>query len=410
MMKYIHNNYLLVLFFTTLVVCNVVAQTKVAIVNKSFEDIPRQGVNTSRFSVNGWFDCGAIRFPYETPPDIHPGNFWENNTPPSDGRTYVGMVVRDNETQESIAQRLSAPLKVGKCYKFTIDLSRSEKYISQSRTTTKTQNYNTPAVLRIWGGNGNCDEKQLLGESAGVNHADWRTYQFKVKPNAAFTHIMLEAYYKTPVIIPYSGHILLDNLSDFDEMDCQEVLPPVVSKNSAIAAKVDKPKTGGLPPHKQGRVDQAKDTTKPPVATNNTGAVVSKQEVEKPKILKELDINTIKPGTTIEIKTLNFKADESTIDMSSYAVLDEIYTFLKQHTNIKVEIGGHTNGIPDHAYCDKLSSNRAKAVHDYLINKGLPNERISHLGYGKRRRVASDATVEGRQKNQRVEIKVLSLS
>jgi outer membrane protein OmpA-like peptidoglycan-associated protein len=350
-----------------------------------------------------------IRFPHETPPDIHPGNFWENNTPPSEGRTYVGMVVRDNETQEAIAQRMTAPLKVGKCYKFTIDLSRSERYVSQSRTTSTQQNYTTPTVLRIWGGNGNCDEKQLLGESAGVNHADWRTYQFKIKPNAPFTHIMLEAYYKTPVIIPYSGHILLDNLSDFDEMDCTEILTPVVKKFDLAAAKTEKPKTG-LPPHKQGRIDHAKDTSVPSnQAAKQDITTRTKQETTKAKILKELDINTLKAGSTIEIKTLNFKADESTIDMTSYAVLDEIYIFLKQHANIKIEIGGHTNGIPDHVYCDKLSSDRAKAVHDYLINKGLSKERITFLGYGKRRKIASDATVEGRNKNQRVEIKVLSV-
>jgi outer membrane protein OmpA-like peptidoglycan-associated protein len=89
--------------------------------------------------------------------------------------------------------------------------------------------------------------------------------------------------------------------------------------------------------------------------------------------------------------------------------LEEIYLFLKQNQNVTLEIGGHTNGLPSHDYCDRLSSARAKAVRDYLISKGINETRLTFKGYGKRRRIATDATVEGRTKNQRVEIKILSV-
>ncbi len=371
-------------------------QTMIAIQNRSFEDIPRQGNGDIRLPINGWYDCGAIRFPGETPPDIHPGNFWSNTTPPSHGNTYLGMVVRDNESYEGIAQRLTSPLKVGKCYKFTIDLAKSDKYISRSSINKeKITNYSTPAVFRIWGGNGYCSEKQLLGESSTVNHTEWRTYQFKIKPKQEYKYIIIEAYYKTPDFFPYCGHILLDNLTDFEEMDCDKELPAMLNKQGEIV------KNDVLPPHKKNRVDQSKEKPKP-----TEQAVV----VPKERILQDLDIKKIKAGSTIEIKNLYFKADTTTIDKDSYEVLDEVFGFLKAHNKVRIEIGGHTNGLPSHEYCDKLSAARAKAVYDYLLAKGITPDRLTYKGYGKRRKIASDATAEGRNKNQRVEVKVLSLS
>lgn len=374
-------------------------QTKIAIANRSFEDIPRMGGRLP-LSINGWSDCGSLRFPNETPPDIHPGNFWFNTTPPSHGNTYLGMVVRDNESYEGIAQRLTASLRAGKCYKFTIDLAKSPNYVSRSRVEDKETNYTTPAVFRIWGGNGICSEKELLGESAPVNHTDWRTYQFKIKPRSEYKYIMIEAYYKSPTFLPYCGHILVDNLTDFEEMDCEEVLPPVLLKQEVVTKNEGKE---ALPPHKRNRVEQAKEKSA-------TGQTSSAQAGSKTKILEDLDINKIKAGTTIEIKNLYFKADTSTLDKESYPVLDEVFDFLKTHNKVRIEIGGHTNGIPSHDYCDKLSAARAKAVYDYLLKKGIQPDQISYKGYGKRRKIASDATQEGRNKNQRVEVKILSLN
>ena len=87
--------------------------------NPSFEDTPRQGgyYNTKRQAQNnnikGWFDCGIYNFEEETAPDIHPSNFWSNTKQPSHGRTYLGMVTRDNDSWESVSQELRSPMKAG---------------------------------------------------------------------------------------------------------------------------------------------------------------------------------------------------------------------------------------------------------------------------------------------------------
>lgn len=131
--------------------------------------------------------------------------------------------------------------------------------------------------------------------------------------------------------------------------------------------------------------------------------------IETEKVLSGLTVDKLDIGTTVNIEKLFFDADSTDIKPASYDVLDEIFDFLITNENVVIEIGGHTNSIPPDDYCDRLSNNRAKSVADYLYKKGIVHSRISYKGYGKRQPIATNATRSGRQKNQRVEIKVLSL-
>ncbi|MBT8189692.1 MAG: OmpA family protein [Bacteroidia bacterium] len=137
--------------------------------------------------------------------------------------------------------------------------------------------------------------------------------------------------------------------------------------------------------------------------------IIETVNVEKPKLLPELDIAKITVGQTLQINNLFFQADSSAITDESYEVLNEVYDFMAENTTVTIEIGGHTNSIPPDEYCDRLSSSRAKTVAEFLYNRGLVKDRISYRGYGKRKPIASNETVQGRKKNQRVEIKILRL-
>ncbi len=132
-------------------------------------------------------------------------------------------------------------------------------------------------------------------------------------------------------------------------------------------------------------------------------------DIEGEKIMTELDKDLMVVGKTLEIKNLYFKADSTGITAKSKPALDEIYNFLNSNKGIAVEIGGHTNNIPTDEYCDKLSTDRAKHVAEYLVNKGIDRDRVSYKGYGKRKPIASNKTSAGRKKNQRVEMKILSI-
>ncbi|HJW30426.1 MAG TPA: OmpA family protein [Saprospiraceae bacterium] len=131
--------------------------------------------------------------------------------------------------------------------------------------------------------------------------------------------------------------------------------------------------------------------------------------MEGEKVLKSLDISTLTLGQTIRVEKLYFDADSSTIQSASFGVLEEIYDFLSKNKSVIIEIGGHTNGLPEDDYCDRLSTARAKNIAEYLYNRGIPEAQISYKGYGKRQPIATNATVEGRRRNQRVEIKITSM-
>lgn len=186
------------------------AQNSIYLQNPSFEDLPKSGQ-----APNGWLNCG---FAKESPPDVQPGSF-EVIKRAGHGNTYLGMTVRDNESWESVGQRLSAPLLKDSSYAFSIWLARSEMYLSQSQTTKEPANYTTPAKLVIWGGNKDCERAEVLGESAIVTHTNWMQYDFVFQPqDQAVTYFTLEAYYKEPVKFPYNGNLLLDNCSAIEKM------------------------------------------------------------------------------------------------------------------------------------------------------------------------------------------------
>ncbi|MBK9377119.1 MAG: OmpA family protein [Saprospiraceae bacterium] len=113
-------------------------------------------------------------------------------------------------------------------------------------------------------------------------------------------------------------------------------------------------------------------------------------------------------GQTLQINELYFAANSSEITDESSTVLNEIYEFLIANNDVQIEIGGHTNSVPSDEFCDKLSGDRAKNVADYLYGKGIPKDQITYKGYGKRLPIASNETLAGRQKNQRVEIKIIT--
>ncbi|MBK8721743.1 MAG: OmpA family protein [Saprospiraceae bacterium] len=372
--------------------------TVIKLQNPSFEDEPKISKTPAM-----WTDCGALG---ESEPDVQPSG-WMVDRPAFHGKTYLGMVVRDNETWEAVGQKLSSPIQGGSCYEFSIYLSKSGTYISQSHRTGREANYTTPIKLRIWGGSDYCVKKELLSESSLVTNTRWIKYDFPLKPKKNHSYIVLEAFYNTPTLLPYNGNILLDGASDIVLIPCNK------STENTLASQKSEPNN---PPTKvttkPNEIAKAKETkstkTTSPQPTPEKGKTIVSPKKEN-KILVDLDKNKIKEGQTIGIDKLYFWADSSKITDESYKVLDEIVSFLKENTDITIEVGGHTNNIPTDDYCDKLSSNRAKAVADYLINHGLNSDRVLYKGYGKRNPIATNNTLEGRKKNQRVEIKILSM-
>ncbi len=176
--------------------------------NPSFEGIPKHSTLPE-----GWSDCG---FSGESPADLHPNDNFGVTAKAFHGNTYIGLVVRDNNTWESIGQELHQALKVGKEYAFQIMLSRSETYMSFSRKPSNANmqiNYNTPTILRIWASQDGCTRDELLAISKPITHEDWQRYQFMLSPQEGeYSHLILEAYYSGQY--PLIGNLLIDDASN----------------------------------------------------------------------------------------------------------------------------------------------------------------------------------------------------
>jgi len=181
------------------------AQKNIKLKNPSFEDTP-----SAAKTPKGWINCGVEG---ESAPDIQPQAMPGIKKKASDGKTYLGMVTRDNDTWEAVGQKLSKPLKAGYCYSFSIELSRSDFYLSRSRVTGNVANYNIPVRFLVWAGNTPCEKTELLASTALIANIPWRTYEFNLEPKGDYKFINFEAYFDAHYILPYGGNLLLDNAS-----------------------------------------------------------------------------------------------------------------------------------------------------------------------------------------------------
>ncbi len=106
---------------------------------------------------------------------------------------------------------------------------------------------------------------------------------------------------------------------------------------------------------------------------------------------------------TFAMKAVQFQLGKATLVNDSYGVLNQIANIMKKYPDYKLSIDGHTDNTGSDDVNKKLSAARAKACHDYLMNKGIPDERLSFQGFGSSRPIADNSTYSGRTLNRRVE-------
>jgi outer membrane protein OmpA-like peptidoglycan-associated protein len=120
------------------------------------------------------------------------------------------------------------------------------------------------------------------------------------------------------------------------------------------------------------------------------------------------------PEVKKEIKTLflkalqgiQFESGKSVIKSTSYVILNQIAQVILENPTFLIEIKGHTDNVGDPANNLLLSKNRAIAVRDYLISKGVNEKKITANGFGDKLPIATNKTSAGRKLNRRVEFNV----
>jgi outer membrane protein OmpA-like peptidoglycan-associated protein len=135
----------------------------------------------------------------------------------------------------------------------------------------------------------------------------------------------------------------------------------------------------------------------------NIPPTTSYREVEKNIKMKKVEV-----GSVIVLNNIFFDFNKSTLRPDSYPELERLLKLLNDLPTLKIEISGHTDNIGSATYNKKLSQDRAKSVVDYLISKGIKSERLTFVGYGFDKPIATNDTEEGRQMNRRTEFKVTS--
>lgn len=106
-------------------------------------------------------------------------------------------------------------------------------------------------------------------------------------------------------------------------------------------------------------------------------------------------------NTIYVLKNIQFEFNSYTLMPVSFADLDHIVHYLRQHRQVKVSLSGHTDEIGSRENNQALSINRAESTAAYLVRKGIPRSRIFTHGYGETRPLANR---EAQISNRRVEI------
>jgi outer membrane protein OmpA-like peptidoglycan-associated protein len=115
----------------------------------------------------------------------------------------------------------------------------------------------------------------------------------------------------------------------------------------------------------------------------------------------------VKVGKKVVLNNILFQTGKSILTTSSYSELERLLGILNDNPQMKIEISGHTDNTGSLPLNLKLSEDRAKAVVEYLAQKGIDRTRLEYKGFGPQQPIADNATADGRTKNRRVEFKIL---
>lgn len=121
----------------------------------------------------------------------------------------------------------------------------------------------------------------------------------------------------------------------------------------------------------------------------------------------DIVLEPIEIGAEMELYNIYYETDLYEILPESEPELQKLVSFLKNNSQLKVEIQGHTDSSGNAENNKQLSEFRAKSVVDYLIANEIQISRLSHKGYGDTVPIASNETIEGRRLNRRTTIKII---
>ncbi len=439
------------------------SQVKNLVINPSFEeykDCPGDYtyMDKTHKLIPGW------TYPSFTTPDYFnecstgqarvPDNFAGYSKPKS-GKGYMGAILTgsDRDFREYIQGSLSEPMKEGQvyCVSFWYKLASGSKFavdqLSVFFSGQLVANNNTTFL----------NFKPNLSNTKGLfldNTEEWEHYCQLYTAKGGETHFIVgnfKNYDNTNYVVTGKdtrnkrgkayAYYFFDDFEIRPLIDCN--VCACVPKGMETVV-IDSTFTGGLNPI-TGRMDEVKNDGvislgisggTPPynivwsngaknvrrienlpagtysyaVADQNNcrskGTIIFKKPVPPEDPFTE-GLKNVEEGTALILDNIFFETGKSTLLPKSYVALDQIVDFFKTSSVKLIEISGHTDSQGSDSFNQKLSQSRAQSVVNYIVSKGVSQQRIQAKGYGESRPIDTNKTPEGMAANRRVEFLVL---
>lgn len=144
-------------------------------------------------------------------------------------------------------------------------------------------------------------------------------------------------------------------------------------------------------------------------------ALAGKSTLEDPFLLEIAltpisEVTEVKPSDEkphpVILKNVFFETGSAALKKASITELNRLYQLLLDNETLKIQINGHTDNVGNEEDNLQLSEARAKAVYDFLINKGVSSDRLKYKGFGESQPIETNDTEEGRRNNRRTEFEV----
>ncbi|RFZ88538.1 glycine zipper 2TM domain-containing protein [Shinella sp. WSJ-2] len=142
------------------------------------------------------------------------------------------------------------------------------------------------------------------------------------------------------------------------------------------------------------------------------GNYMDNQESELRAQLQGTGVSVSRVGDRIVLNmpsNVTFATDRDQVIPPFYPTLDSVALVLRKFDKTLIDVDGHTDSVGNAGYNMDLSNRRANSVANYLASRGVDQRRMSAMGYGLERPIASNATEAGRAQNRRVEIAISPL-
>jgi outer membrane protein OmpA-like peptidoglycan-associated protein len=126
------------------------------------------------------------------------------------------------------------------------------------------------------------------------------------------------------------------------------------------------------------------------------------------KLGQDFFLKKVEVGIKVVLENIYFETGKAVLRPESNEALDQVFRFLENNPSVRLEISGHTDNTGSLRINQRLSRDRAAAVVNYLVKRGISQGKLESMGYADSQPVATNSTAAGRQENRRVEFKVLS--